>query len=109
MNSTASNALRRAGFAAMCSGILYVVIQGIHPADVLSSVTTAQWAIVHYLGLAMSFLGLLGIGGVLFARRRAVWCRDVPRPRPATLGGRSACGRDPVAHPRVVAGPAPVR
>ena len=68
MNSTASNALRRAGFAAMCSGILYVVIQGIHPADILSSVTTAQWAIVHYLGLAMSFLGLLGIAG-LYARQ----------------------------------------
>src|SRR5919202_1574665 len=68
MNSTASNALRRAGFAAMCSGILYVVIQGIHPADVLSSVTTAQWAIVHYLSLVMSFLGLLGVAGI-YARQ----------------------------------------
>ncbi len=64
MKSTASNALRRAGFAAMLSGILYVVIQAIHPADVLSSVTTAQWAMVHYLSLAMSFLGLLGIVGL---------------------------------------------
>src|SRR5918912_2875340 len=64
MNSTASNALRRAGFAAMLSGILYVVIQAIHPADILSSVTTAQWAIVHYVSLAMSFLGLLGIVGL---------------------------------------------
>src|ERR671932_2759369 len=68
MNSTASNALRRAGFAAMLSGILYVVIQATHPADTLSSVTTAQWAIVHYLSLAMSFLGLLGIAG-LYARQ----------------------------------------
>ena len=68
MKSTASNALRRAGFAAMLSGILYVAIQAIHPADILSSVTTTQWAIVHYLSLAMSFLGLLGIAG-LYARQ----------------------------------------
>jgi hypothetical protein len=52
----------------MCSGILYIVIQGIHPADVLSSVTTAQWAIVHYLSLVMSFLGLLGVAGI-YARQ----------------------------------------
>src|SRR5918912_3941443 len=64
MKSTASNALRRAGLAAMFSGILYVVIQAIHPADSLSSVTTAQWAIVHYVSLLMSFLGLLGIAGI---------------------------------------------
>jgi hypothetical protein len=44
--------------------MLYVAIQAIHPADVLSSVTTPQWAIVHYLSLAMSFLGLLGIVGL---------------------------------------------
>ena len=186
MKATASNALRRAGLAAMLSGILYVVIQATHPADTLSSVTTAQWATVHYLSLAMSFLGLLGVAGlyarqaeqagwlglagyllfsvfyafalgfqfveafispllatqapqfvegllgivnghatetnlgalpavwvgnrgVLFARRRAVRRRDVPRGRPAALGSRSACRRDPVAYPRVVAGPAPVR
>src|SRR5919206_5367118 len=64
MKSMASNALRRAGFAAMLSGILYIVIQAIHPADILSSVTTAQWAIVHYLSLLMSFLGMLGIAGL---------------------------------------------
>src|SRR5919204_6601159 len=64
MKSAASNALRRAGSAAMFSGILYVAIQAIHPADVLSSVTTPQWAVVHYLSLAMSFLGLLGIVGL---------------------------------------------
>src|ERR671932_1642059 len=68
MKSTASNALRRAGLAAMLSGILYVVIQAIHPADILSSVTTSQWAIVHYLGIAMAFLGLLGMAG-LYARQ----------------------------------------
>ena len=64
MKTTASNALRRAGFAAMVSGMLYIVIQAIHPADILASVTTAQWPIVHYLSLLMSFLGMLGIAGL---------------------------------------------
>jgi len=52
----------------MGAGIIYVVIQPIHPPDVLSSVTTARWAIVHSFGVAMCFLGLLGIAG-LYARQ----------------------------------------
>ena len=48
----------------MASGILFIVIQTIHPADILSSVHTDQWAIAHFLGVAMSFLGLLGITGI---------------------------------------------
>jgi len=68
MKSTSSKALRRAGLAALVSGMLYVAIQAIHPADTLASVITPQWAIVHYLSLVMSFLGLLGIVG-LYARQ----------------------------------------
>ena len=68
MKTTASNLIRWAGLAAMSSGILFIVIQLIHPLDVLSSVTTAQWAIAHYVGVAMAFLGLLGIAG-LYARQ----------------------------------------
>jgi hypothetical protein len=60
--------IRWAGLAAMSSGILFIVIQAIHPLDVLSSVTTAQWAIAHYVGIAMAFLGLLGIAGI-YARQ----------------------------------------
>ena len=52
----------------MLSGIFYIVMQAIHPPDILSSVTTPQWAIVHYLGVTMAFLGLLGIAG-LYARQ----------------------------------------
>jgi hypothetical protein len=63
MKITASSLTRSAGLAAMGTGILFVVIQAIHPLDVLSSVTTAQWAIAHYLGVAMGLLGLLGITG----------------------------------------------
>jgi hypothetical protein len=68
MKITASKLVRWAGLAAMSSGILFIVIQMIHPLDVLSSVTTAQWAIAHYLGVAMAFLGLLGIAGI-YARQ----------------------------------------
>jgi hypothetical protein len=68
MKPTAANLIRWAGLAAMGAGIIYVAIQPIHPPDVLSSVTTARWAIVHSLGVAMCFLGLLGITG-LYARQ----------------------------------------
>jgi hypothetical protein len=68
MKITASNLIRWAGLAAMGAGILFIAIQAIHPLDVLSSVTTARWAIVHYLGVAMCFLGLLGLVG-LYARQ----------------------------------------
>lgn len=71
---TASNLIRCAGIAAMLAGILFIVVQMIHPADILSSVHTARWAIVHYLGVAMCFLGLLGIMGI-YARQvqKAGW------------------------------------
>lgn len=68
MKTTASNLIRWAGLSAMGAGILFVVIQAIHPLDVLPSVTTARWAIVHYVAIAMCFLGLLGVTGI-YARQ----------------------------------------
>jgi len=68
MKITPSKVIRWSGLAAMAAGILFAVIQPIHPPDVLASVTTAQWAIVHYLSIAMDILGLLGIAG-LYARQ----------------------------------------
>jgi hypothetical protein len=70
MKLTAANLTRWAGLAAMASGILFIIMQPLHPADVLSSVTTDRWAIVHYLGVAMCFFGLLGMAG-LYARQAA--------------------------------------
>ena len=74
MQITSSKVIRWAGLAAMGSGILYITIQAIHPLDVFSSVTTAQWAITHYLSIVMDLLGLLGLAG-LYARQveRAGW------------------------------------
>lgn len=64
----ASTLSRWAGLSAMASGILFIVIQVIHPSDVLPSVSTDRWAIVHYLGVAMCLFGLLGVAGI-YARQ----------------------------------------
>ena len=68
MKVTPSNLIRAAGLATMAAGILFIVIQAIHPLDELSSVTTPQWAIVHYLSMAMDIFAMLGITG-LYARQ----------------------------------------
>lgn len=68
MKITAANLIRWAGLAAMASGIVFIVIQTIHPLDRLSSITTTQWAIAHYLGIAMCLLGLAGITGIYAAQ-----------------------------------------
>ena len=43
---TASNLIRWAGLSAMVAGIIFAVIQPIHPPDVLASVNTRLWAII---------------------------------------------------------------
>ncbi len=68
MKITASKLIRWAGLSAMVAGIIFVVIQPIHPLDVLSSVTTTQWAIIQSLKTAMCLFGLLGLAG-LYARQ----------------------------------------
>jgi hypothetical protein len=68
MKITSSNVIRWAGLAAMGAGIIYIVIQPIHPLDVFSSVTTTQWVIVHYLSIVMDILAMLGIAGI-YARQ----------------------------------------
>lgn len=64
MKITVSNLIGLAGVAAILSGVLFIIIQTIHPDDVLSSVGTWRYAIAHYLGVAMCFLGILGITGI---------------------------------------------
>ncbi len=68
MKITASSLVRWAGLSALVAGICFVVLGLLHPPNVLSSVTTTQWAIVHSLALAMSLFGLLGMMG-LYARQ----------------------------------------
>jgi hypothetical protein len=58
----------------LVAGLIFAGIQPIHPPDVLSSVTTGEWAIITTLKLAMCLLFLLGIAGI-YARQveRAGW------------------------------------
>jgi hypothetical protein len=68
MKTPASNLIRGAGLSAVVAGSLFVGMQAIHPPDALSYVTTGAWALVHYLGVAMCLLNLLGIVGI-YARQ----------------------------------------
>jgi hypothetical protein len=68
MKTTASNLIRWAGLSAVVAGSVFVGMQAIHPPDALSSVTTGAWALVHYLGVAMCLLNLLGLAGI-YARQ----------------------------------------
>jgi hypothetical protein len=68
MKVTSSSLIRWSGLAAMVAGIIFVVVQPIHPPDVLSSASTPRWAIVHVFSTIMCFLALLGVTG-LYARQ----------------------------------------
>ena len=68
MKITVSNLIRWAGVSAMVAGLCFIVIGVFHPLNILSSVTTTQWAIVHILATAMGFFGLLGLTGI-YARQ----------------------------------------
>jgi hypothetical protein len=74
MKVTASSLIRWSGLAALVAGLIFAGIQPIHPPDVLSSVTTGEWAIITTLKLAMCLLFLIGIAGI-YARQveRAGW------------------------------------
>jgi hypothetical protein len=62
------NLIRWAGVSAMVAGICFAVVGLLHPPNILSSVSTTRWLIVHVLAIAMSLLGLLGITGI-YARQ----------------------------------------
>lgn len=68
MKITGSNLMRGAGLSAMMAGIIFAVVGLIHPPQIVASVTTGTWIIVHCLTIAMSFFGLLGLAGI-YARQ----------------------------------------
>ncbi len=53
-----------AGIAAILSGLLFIIIQVIHPADQLASLTTTEWMIAHVLSFLFPIFGILGITGI---------------------------------------------
>lgn len=65
MKITTAGIIRASGLAAIAAGILFIVIQPIHPADVLESVTTGRrWLFVHVLAVFMSLFGMAGVTGI---------------------------------------------
>jgi hypothetical protein len=64
----AQSLIRWAGIAAIGAGVIFAVIQPIHPPDELASVTTSAWAIITAAKTAMCLLFLLGFAG-LYARQ----------------------------------------
>jgi hypothetical protein len=62
------NLIRWAGLSAVVAGLCFVVVGLLHPPNILSSVSTSRWVIVHAVAIAMSLFGLFGITG-LYARQ----------------------------------------
>ena len=70
---------RAAGLAAIVAGLLYVLVQFIHPDETAASVTTSGWTLTHQLTLGMGVFALVGISGMYF--------RQVPEMRVLGLIG----------------------
>ena len=64
MKVTTTGLIRSTGIAAVLAGLMFVVIQPLHPEDVLASVTTDAWAAIHYATLAMLTLFVVGVTGI---------------------------------------------
>lgn len=60
--------MRWAGLSALVAGLCFIVVGWLHPLNLPSSVTTATWANVHLVAMAMSIFGLFGLAG-LYARQ----------------------------------------
>ena len=70
MSITGSTLTRAAAIAAALSGLIYVVIQFIHPSDEVASLTTSTWATVHILSFGMAVLGMVGLTGIYLRQLR---------------------------------------
>ena len=74
MQPTAAKLIRWSGFAAVIAGIIFAVIQPIHPLEVVANVTTSTWAVITGFKTAMCLLFLVGVTGI-YARQvnKAGW------------------------------------
>ncbi|MET4638168.1 hypothetical protein [Mycetocola sp. 2940] len=68
MSITSSTLTRAAAVAAALYGLIYIVIQFIHPADVVESLATQLWVTVHILSFTMAIFALIGITGIYLRR-----------------------------------------
>ena len=64
MRITTSTLTRAAAVALAIAGVIFILIQPLHPHEDVASITTSTWVIVHILSLTMAVLGLAGITAV---------------------------------------------
>ena len=64
MKVTSSGLLGATAISAIVAGLLFVVIQPLHPADALESVTTDLWVVIQNATLARLLLFVVGITGI---------------------------------------------
>ncbi|TFC81489.1 hypothetical protein E3T24_15135 [Cryobacterium sp. TmT2-59] len=70
MSISTSTLTRGAAVAAALAGLAYIVIQFIHPADTVASLSTQRWAVVHTLSFSEAVLALVGITGIYLRQVR---------------------------------------
>ena len=70
MNITSSTLTRAAAVAAALAGIIYIVVQFIHPEDVVGSLANQQWVTVHALSFTEAILVLIGLAGIYLRQVR---------------------------------------
>jgi hypothetical protein len=61
---TASRLRTLTASSAILAGLLFIVIQPLHPPHTLESVATNAWAVIHYLSFVMVMLFIGGITGI---------------------------------------------
>lgn len=61
MSITPSTLTRAAAIALALAGLIFIVIQPLHPREDVASITTNLWLVVHIMSTAMAVLGLAGI------------------------------------------------
>src|SRR4051812_21200967 len=70
MSITTTRLMRGAGLSAVVAGLLFIVIQLVHPHEDVASVTTTAWVVVALLTMAMSVLLLVGLTGMYLRQVR---------------------------------------
>lgn len=68
MSITPSTLTRAGAVALAVAGVLFILIQPLHPHEDVASITTNVWFIVHIMSLTMAVLGLAGITAVYLAQ-----------------------------------------
>ncbi len=70
MTITTSTLTRAAGVSAVLSGLLFIVIQPVHPPENVATVTGTAWVVVALMTMAMAVLGLVGLSGIYLRQVR---------------------------------------